>query len=385
MARGRPSRDRQTASTVVAVSSSRANCRRMLAARSANSVTESGNGNGSSAWTASPSMPSGAWLVARIRSGAAPSSSRVARSATPSSTCSQLSRTSTVSAAATRSSRVCSPPVSCSASVTSRQIDVAGSATSSLTSQTPPPGRRGRTASRAVRVLPTPAGPTRVTSRLPSSSRPTAARSSARPTNGVDRAGRLPTARAGAAVPRAPAAASRPLLCWRTCRSRSRSDLPGSMPSSSMSSRRTRRQAASASACRPARYRAVISEAQRPSRSGCWPSSHSSSAIASPPAPRSTRAATRSSSRPSRTSSRRDRWGWSHSPSPASARTSPRNSSSASVAASSAAAASPARRAAAAHLAHDEDLLDALVRDHLADHPDSILAAWIATQHQRPA
>jgi hypothetical protein len=39
----------------------------------------------------------------------------------------------------------------------------------------------------------------------------------------------------------------------------------------------------------------------------------------------------------------------------------------------------------AAHLAHDEDLLDALVRDHLADHPDSILAAWIATQHQRPA
>ena len=30
----------------------------------------------------------------------------------------------------------------------------------------------------------------------------------------------------------------------------------------------------------------------------------------------------------------------------------------------------------------DEDLLDALVRDHLADHPDSILAAWIATQHQ---
>jgi len=39
---------------------------------------------------------------------------------------------------------------------------------------------------------------------------------------------------------------------------------------------------------------------------------------------------------------------------------------------------------AAAHLAHDEDLLDALVRDHLADHPDSILAAWIAGQHPRP-
>jgi len=36
---------------------------------------------------------------------------------------------------------------------------------------------------------------------------------------------------------------------------------------------------------------------------------------------------------------------------------------------------------AAAHLDRDEDRLDALVRDHLADHPDSILAVWIATQH----
>ena len=34
---------------------------------------------------------------------------------------------------------------------------------------------------------------------------------------------------------------------------------------------------------------------------------------------------------------------------------------------------------ARAHLAGDADLLDALVRDHLVDHPDSRLAAWIAT------
>ena len=34
---------------------------------------------------------------------------------------------------------------------------------------------------------------------------------------------------------------------------------------------------------------------------------------------------------------------------------------------------------AAAHLDGDHDLLDALVRDHLADHPDNVLAAWIAT------
>ena len=37
---------------------------------------------------------------------------------------------------------------------------------------------------------------------------------------------------------------------------------------------------------------------------------------------------------------------------------------------------------AGAHLGGDEELLDALVRDHLADHPDSILAAWIASQHR---
>jgi hypothetical protein len=36
---------------------------------------------------------------------------------------------------------------------------------------------------------------------------------------------------------------------------------------------------------------------------------------------------------------------------------------------------------AAAHLAGDSDRLDVLVRDHLADHPGSLLAAWIASQH----
>jgi hypothetical protein len=36
---------------------------------------------------------------------------------------------------------------------------------------------------------------------------------------------------------------------------------------------------------------------------------------------------------------------------------------------------------AAAHLAGDSDRLDVLVRDHLADHPGSLLAAWIAAQH----
>jgi hypothetical protein len=38
---------------------------------------------------------------------------------------------------------------------------------------------------------------------------------------------------------------------------------------------------------------------------------------------------------------------------------------------------------ATAHLGDDADLLDALVRDHLSDHPDNVLAAWIASQRPR--
>ncbi len=33
---------------------------------------------------------------------------------------------------------------------------------------------------------------------------------------------------------------------------------------------------------------------------------------------------------------------------------------------------------AAAHLRGDRDLVDALARDHLIEHPDSVLVAWIA-------
>src|SRR3954451_17115269 len=36
---------------------------------------------------------------------------------------------------------------------------------------------------------------------------------------------------------------------------------------------------------------------------------------------------------------------------------------------------------ATAHLDDNADLLDALARDHLSEHPDSVLAAWIAAQH----
>lgn len=43
---------------------------------------------------------------------------------------------------------------------------------------------------------------------------------------------------------------------------------------------------------------------------------------------------------------------------------------------------------ARARLDGDDDLVDALARDHLVDHPDSYIVAWIAsnaTDHARPA
>lgn len=41
---------------------------------------------------------------------------------------------------------------------------------------------------------------------------------------------------------------------------------------------------------------------------------------------------------------------------------------------------------ATAHLAGDVELVDALARDHLADHPDGVLVAWItaSSQHLNP-
>jgi hypothetical protein len=40
---------------------------------------------------------------------------------------------------------------------------------------------------------------------------------------------------------------------------------------------------------------------------------------------------------------------------------------------------------ASAHLEGDADLVDALARDHLVDHPDNVLVAWIAGARRRSA
>ncbi len=38
-----------------------------------------------------------------------------------------------------------------------------------------------------------------------------------------------------------------------------------------------------------------------------------------------------------------------------------------------------------AHLRGERELVDALARDHLADHPDNVLVAWIAGADPHPA
>jgi hypothetical protein len=40
---------------------------------------------------------------------------------------------------------------------------------------------------------------------------------------------------------------------------------------------------------------------------------------------------------------------------------------------------------ASAHLRGERELVDALARDHLVDHPDNVLVAWIAGASQRAA
>ena len=40
---------------------------------------------------------------------------------------------------------------------------------------------------------------------------------------------------------------------------------------------------------------------------------------------------------------------------------------------------------AAAHLDGDADRVDVLARDHLVDHPDNVLVAWIAGESRRAA
>ena len=243
-------------------------------------------------------------------------------------TCSQLSSTSTVSAPAKRSSSICSPPVSCSVSATicgdrrgrvgrlqPDQPDAAGC------------GAGPRTTSMAVRVLPTPAGPTSVTSRCSPSSRADGREvvGASDQRSGQRRAGCRPP---GPAVPAGRrAAASRAALCRRIWSSSAPQRLP-----------RLDAELVDEQPAHPLvggqRVGLATGAVQGGDQGGPQAFAQRMLVDAAIRARRSPRRRRRgrperprwSSSRPSRTSSSRARWGWSQSPSPASTRTSPRNS-----------------------------------------------------------
>ena len=163
-------------------------------------ASPSGKASGPTGHSASPVMPSGSLLVARIRSRRHSPSTRSANFAAASITCSQLSSMSSASrsriaaispsaasalgAAPSRASRRPSPAsVACA---TSPSAPMAASSTSQT-----PSGRSlisVRAVSVASLVFPEPPGPTRVVSRCSVMSSRTAATSSSRPTKLVSSA-----------------------------------------------------------------------------------------------------------------------------------------------------------------------------------------------------
>ena len=130
-------RTAQLVDRIVAVTDDRRPAR-WAVARRVNSWTASPSGSGASSTTVSPSMPSGTWLVHRIRSPGTASSRRTARSAAASTTCSQLSRMTVVSARRSRSTRAVSPPVTFNAAITVSTTSSVVVAVSNRASHTPP-------------------------------------------------------------------------------------------------------------------------------------------------------------------------------------------------------------------------------------------------------
>ena len=162
-----------------------------------------GSASGSTGHSASPVMPRGSRLVARIRSRRHSPSTRCANTAAASITCSQLSRISRVSrsrtAATNRStdsafevspSRVSRRPSADSAAcATSPSAPIAASSTSQAPSGRP--GSMAAAVSSASRVFPAPPGPITEPSRCAARSARTAATSASRPTKLVSSARRL--------------------------------------------------------------------------------------------------------------------------------------------------------------------------------------------------
>ena len=231
----------------------------------------SGKASGSTSHSASPVMPSGSLLVARIRSRRHSPSTRSANLAADSITCSQLSRISSASrsriAAMSRSvgSALGAPPSSASRSPSPVSVACATSPSApmaaSSTNQTPS-GRSPssvRAVSVASLVFPEPPGPTKVVSRCSAMSSRTAATSASLPTKLVSSARRL-VFRFSSRRPSSPRSSA-------TCKADSSGE--GSTPSASARASLVRSYTSSASVSRPAATRARISAATSRSRIGC--------------------------------------------------------------------------------------------------------------------
>jgi hypothetical protein len=202
IASGSPSSRRQISATASRSDTVRSRRCSRARARSTNSCTASvaviasglasgpGTSSGSSRCRTSPAMPSGSRLVARMRKPGSRCTSASASSATCVTTCSQLSSTTTICRPSSHSSiastygrpRVRRSPRHDATSTTTSD----GSCTELRSATRAPSGYvlavRAATSS-ASRVLPTPAGPTIVTSAEPSSASTMRGRSDSRPTN----------------------------------------------------------------------------------------------------------------------------------------------------------------------------------------------------------
>ena len=283
IASGIPSSARQTRTIVDNVWASTARSLRTAPARSRSNRTagedsispglasSSGRASGSTSHSASPVMPSGSLLVARIRSRRHSPSTRSANVAADSITCSQLSRISSASrsriAAMSRSvgSAFGAPPSRASRRPSAASVACATSPSApmaaSSTSQTPS-GRSPssvRAVSVASLVFPEPPGPIRVVSRCSAMSSRTTATSASLPTKLVSSARTL-VFRLSSRRPSSPRSSA-------TCNADSSGE--GSTPSASARASLVRSYTSSASVSRPAATRARISAATSRSRSGC--------------------------------------------------------------------------------------------------------------------
>ena len=279
-----------------------------------NRATESAIDSGSSWCTDSPSMPSGTWLVARIRT-------RGRGVDDPADDVGQVRDEMLAVVEHEQRVETAQPVEHHRLGGRAHAERLADARPERRTVRRRPAGparrrrRRARATSMASRVLPTPAGPATVTSRCPVDAPVRRGEVGVAPDQrgGQRRAG-CPAARPAARHP----SGCRIAAAARAGRTGVQAEVVGQQP-------RTRRYAASASAWRPARYSAVISSVHSPSRSGCSATRASSSPTTRRPrrgpsgrevAPRSGAAAA---------SSRRARYGSSHAPSPAPGSTSPRN------------------------------------------------------------